>query len=128
MKTIRVRTLMVVIALIACALALVNEGIIYYARSWHVGYHEDRVKWFTSQAEAYRGNQPGVREESLRLAESHRKRADDYRRSRKYDYEIELIQDSRQMERENPIDRLLAIDRDARRAAARTSASANATR
>jgi hypothetical protein len=128
MKTIRLRTLMVVIAVIGCALALINEGIIYYARSWHVGYHEDRARWFASQAEAYRGNQPGVREESLRLADSHRKRADEYRRSRKYDHEIEIIQDSRQMERENPVDRLLVIDRNARRAAARTSACANATR
>ncbi len=113
MKTIRLRALMAVIAVIGCALALINEGISYYARSWHVRYHEDRARWFASQAAAYRGNQPGVHEESLRLADSHRKRADEYRRSRKFDYEIEIIQDGRQMERENPVDRLLVIDRNA---------------
>ena len=119
---------MVAIALIGCALALINEAIISYARSWHVGYHQDTATWFASQGEAYRGNQPGVREESLSVAEWHRKRADEYRRSRKFDHEIEIIQDSRKMESENPLDRLLVIDRNVRMRAGRTSASAPATR
>jgi hypothetical protein len=119
---------MVAIALIGCALALVNEAVIHYARSWHVRYHEQRATWFASQAEAYRGNQSGVREEGLRFADWHRKRANEYRRSRKFDYEIALIQDSRRMERENPVDRLLVIDRDARKAASWTTISGGVAR
>jgi hypothetical protein len=72
-------------------------------------------------------SQAGVREESFRLADWHRRRADEYRRSRKYDHEIEIKQDGRQIEHENPVDRLLVIDLDTRQAAARTAASPNAT-
>ncbi len=115
MKPLRVRTLMLVVALVAVTLGLVDEGIVRYARGGHARFHEGRARWFAAQAGAYRGRGDGVREESLRFSEWHRKRAEAYRLSRKYDHEAEMIEDSRQAERESPVDRRLVIDRDARR-------------
>ncbi len=118
-RTIRLRTLMVATALVACALGGINEGIVRHARSRHITFHDARAKSFANQAAAYRGNQPGVRDQSREYADWHRKRAEAYRRSRKYDHEIEMKQDLAQTEVENRVDRLLTVDRDARRAAGR---------
>lgn len=107
---------MVAIALVGCLLGLLNEGILSFARSGHARFHRDRARWFAIQADAYGGSRSGIREACSRLAAWHTMRADEYGRSRKYDHEVEMKQDFRQTERENPIDRLLVIDRDARRA------------
>ena len=115
MRAIRVRTMMAAVAVVAGLLALGNEAIIRVSRTDHARFHAGRADWFAAQARAYRGDRPGVADQCRRLAAWHHARAEQYRRSRRYDHEAEMKQDLAQTLLENSVDRTVTVDFQARR-------------
>lgn len=110
---------MAAVAVVAGLLAAGNEAIIRVARAGHARFQAGRADWFAAQARAYRGGLPGVADECRRLAAWHRSRAEQYRRSRRYDHEAEMREDAAQTLLEAPVDRAITGDFHARRRAAR---------
>lgn len=107
LRGIRLRTMLIGIAVVAVILAAGREALIRYETRGFIEFHEARSALFLDRARQHETSRPDVAGEYQRLARWHHDRAEMYRRARSYTYEKEMKEDLRQTIREQTFDQSL---------------------
>jgi hypothetical protein len=104
-RSIRLRTALAAIAAIAIAAA--REAAIWNETRGFIDIQRWRARWLRDKASQIASDRPDFARDFRRYAAWHDERVVFYRRAQKTDFSDELIEDFRQTEREQAIERIL---------------------
>src|SRR5262245_43933173 len=106
-RSIRLRTALAAIAAIAIAIAAAREAAIWNETRKFIDFHQWRARWLRDKASQIPSDRPDFARDFRRYAAWHDERVVFYRRAHKTYFSDELIEDFRQTEREQVIERIL---------------------
>jgi hypothetical protein len=106
-RSIRLRTALAAIAAIAIAIAAAREASIGNETRGFIDFPQWRARWLRDKASQIASDRPDFARDPRRYAAWHDERVVFYRRAHKTDFSDALIEDFRQTEREQAIERIL---------------------
>jgi hypothetical protein len=106
-KSIRMRTMLAVIAAFAFSFALIRQAAIWYETRDFITFHEQRARWLREKAAQFGSDRADFAGDFRRYGAWHDERAVFYRRAHKTYFSDELIEDFRQTEREQAIEHVM---------------------